>query len=55
LIRLPSRDLDLLKRDRKLQKRYEAWAVEITSRHGSMGQHIRLKETGRNTLTILSS
>ena len=33
------RDLGLLKRDKKLQVRYEAWAKEIKEEYGSMGQH----------------
>ena len=31
-------DLGLLKRDRKLQKRYDDWVVGIVKQHGSMGE-----------------
>lgn len=33
-----SRDLGLLKRDRVLQKRYNAWSSGIIKEHGSMGR-----------------
>ena len=32
-----SRDLGLLKRDKALQKRYDAWSPGIVKEHGSMG------------------
>ena len=35
---LPISDLGLLKRDRKLQKRYDDWVVGIVQQHGSMGE-----------------
>ena len=31
-------DLGLLKRDRKLQKRYEAWAAEIEAEYGTLSE-----------------
>lgn len=31
-------DLGLLKRDRKLQKRYDDWVAGIVKQHGSMGE-----------------
>jgi hypothetical protein len=34
------RDLGLLKRDKKLQKRYEHWAEGIKEQHGSMGNRV---------------
>lgn len=35
---MTSRDLGLLKRDKKLQLRYNAWAQGIREEHGSMGE-----------------
>jgi hypothetical protein len=32
------RDLGLLKRDKKLQRRYDEWAVGIVAKYGSLGQ-----------------
>lgn len=32
------RDLGLLKRDKKLQKRYDEWAVGIVAKYGSIGK-----------------
>jgi hypothetical protein len=35
-----SGDLGLLKRDKKLQQRYEFWAKGIKEQHGSMGNRV---------------
>lgn len=36
------RDLGLLKRDKKLQKRYDEWAVGIVAKYGSIGKFSRV-------------
>ncbi|KAF8964170.1 hypothetical protein BDZ97DRAFT_1816627 [Flammula alnicola] len=53
-----SGDLGLLKRDRKLQKRYDEWAVGITQQHGSMVKYLmnyRLRWGQPDTLSLLKS
>jgi hypothetical protein len=31
-------DLGLLKRDRKLQERYDIWVIEVKKKYGSVGK-----------------
>lgn len=33
-------DLGLLKRDRKLQQRYDLWAIDIKNKYGSIGNFL---------------
>jgi hypothetical protein len=42
LIKWPHSDLGLLKRDRKLQQRYDEWVVGIREKHESVGEFRRV-------------
>ncbi|KAH9936542.1 uncharacterized protein B0H18DRAFT_325908 [Fomitopsis serialis] len=51
-------DLGLLKRDRKLQKRYDAWSAEIRKEYGSMVNYLltyRLQWGKRDARSLLKS
>ncbi|GLB38225.1 putative protein of unknown function (DUF3605) [Lyophyllum shimeji] len=53
-----SGDLGLLKRDQKLQKRYDAWAREIVAEYGSLVNYLmnyRLQWGKRDTLSLFTS
>ncbi|KAJ7022716.1 hypothetical protein C8F04DRAFT_1137115 [Mycena alexandri] len=50
-----SGDLGLLKRDRKLQKRYNLWAVGIKEKYGSIGAIIPCHRFLPDTLSLLGS
>ncbi|KAJ7079744.1 hypothetical protein B0H15DRAFT_940699 [Mycena belliarum] len=53
-----SGDLGLLKRDRKLQKRYDVWAIGIKERYGSIVNYLmnfRLQWGKPDTLSLLGS
>ncbi|CDO69905.1 hypothetical protein BN946_scf184884.g64 [Trametes cinnabarina] len=53
-----SGDLGLLKRDKRLQKRYEAWAAGIREKYGSMANFLlnyRLQWGKEDTITLLRS
>ncbi|KAH6912569.1 hypothetical protein BKA70DRAFT_1370124 [Coprinopsis sp. MPI-PUGE-AT-0042] len=53
-----SGDLGLLKRDRKLQKRYDDWSVGIAQEYGSMVKYLlnyRLRWGQPDTLSLLKS
>ncbi|KAF8158060.1 hypothetical protein B0H34DRAFT_707342 [Crassisporium funariophilum] len=53
-----SGDLGLLKRERTLQKRYDAWAVGIAQKHGSMVNYLvnhRLRWGQPDTMSLLKS
>lgn len=43
IIELYGSDLALLRRDRKLQQRYDDWAAGITAKYGSIGKHFLLR------------
>ncbi|KAI8971181.1 hypothetical protein BD414DRAFT_470032 [Trametes punicea] len=53
-----SGDLGLLKRDKKLQKRYDAWAAGIKAKYGSMANYLlnyRLQWGRQDTISLLPS
>lgn len=55
---LPCRDLGLLKRDKKLQQRYDQWSAGIRKQYGSMVNYLlthRLQWGKRDSLSMLHS